>query len=140
MGLCILIVQHCHVLNHRTLMNHFPFGREGGGERKEASVSCLVSYLRCTKHVIAHTHQPKLSQDCSQLSAPPSCAPHFSVCLPPSSSPLPSLRVCCTAVIFHGGELVEAVNTPHLSLWTRSDPATPLSLMLLPRSLLPRSL
>lgn len=28
MGLCILIGQHCHVLNHQTLMNHFPFGRE----------------------------------------------------------------------------------------------------------------
>lgn len=139
MGLCILIVQHCHVLNHRTLMNHFSFGREVGEKR---SVSLLFGVVP-TPHKACdytHTHQPKLSQDCSQLSAPPSCAPHFSVCRPPSSSPLPRLRVCCMAVIFHGGELVEAVNTLHLSLWTQNDPATPLSLMLLPRSLVPRSL
>lgn len=37
MGPCILIGQHCHVLNNQTLMNHFPFGRE-----KEKSISLLL--------------------------------------------------------------------------------------------------
>lgn len=127
MGLCILIVQHCHVLNHQTLMNHFPFGRKGGGK----SISLLldiVPALHKAHNVDRHASTwtpPRLIIYTPQSSLfPPLCVSHLSFLLPPSFSPLPSLPVCYMLVIFHGGLPVEAVNTPLLRLQTQSDPAT----------------
>ena len=57
-----------------------------------------------------------------------------------SFSHQPSFSLCSVEVIFHRDELAKAVNTLLLSLWTQSDPATSVSLMPLPRSLIPRPL
>lgn len=45
MGPCILICKRCHVLNNKTLMNHFPFGRE-----KEKKHSSSAWHHTCTAH------------------------------------------------------------------------------------------
>lgn len=144
MGPCILIGQHCHVLNNQTLMNHFPFGRE-----KEKSISLrldIIPVLHIAHDGSAHKSQQTLlrlqrlvyASPTSLPRSPPLCLSYPS--LLPSFSTRPSLALCCVAVIFHRGELAEAVNTPLLRLRTQSDPATSMSLMPLPRSLIPRPL
>lgn len=145
MGPCILIGQHCHVLNNQTLMNHFPFGRVKG----KKSISLLldiIPVLRTAHDGSTHKSQQTLPRLQLLVYAPPTSLPRSPpfclsyLSLSPSFSPRPSLSLCCVAVIFHRGELAEAVNTPLLRLWTQSDPATSVSLMPLPRSLIPRPL
>lgn len=146
MGPRILICQHRHVLNNQTLMNHFPFGRER--ERKK-NISLLFDIipLLCVAHD-RNTHKSQQTLPRFQLlvyAPPTSLPPSSSLCLSylslsRSFSPWPSFSLCCVAVIFHCAELAEAVNTLLLRLWTQSDPSTSVSLIPLPRSLIPRPL
>lgn len=145
MGPCILICQHSHVLNNQTLMNHFPFGREREKKKHSSSV-WHHTFTVCSpwqEHTQITANSPKISAACicATKSLPPSpslCLSYLS--LSRSFSPWPSFSLCCVAVIFHCVELAEAVNTLLLRLWTQSDPTTSVSLIPLPRSLIPRPL
>lgn len=146
MGPCILICKRCHVLNNKTLMNHFPFGREKGKKNIRLLLD-IIPVLHIAHDRSAHKSQPTLPRLQLLVYAPPSTSlpPSPPRCLSypslsPSFSPWPSFCLCCVAVIFHRGELAEAVNTLLLRLRTHSDPATSVSLMPLPRSLIPRPL
>lgn len=69
MGPCILICQHCHVLNNKTLMNHFPFGRE-----KEKNISLLldiIPVLHIAHDRSTHKSQPTLPRLPLLVYAPP---------------------------------------------------------------------
>lgn len=123
-------------------------------EREGKKHSSSAWHHTCTAHstwrectqITAAVNSPKTSAariHTTRLPVSPSSPLSvLSLCLSrsPSFSPQPSFFLGCVAVIFHRSELAEAVNTPLLRLRTQSDPATSVSLMPLPRSLIPRPL
>lgn len=115
-------------------------------EGKKQNISLLLDIIPVLHMARVHTNHSELSQDLSCSCTPPtslsrSLLSYLLVCLSHHlSHPSTSFSLCCVAVIFHRGELAEAVNTLLLRLRTQSDPATSVSLMPFPRSLIPRPL
>lgn len=148
MGRCILI---CHLLNNPMLMNHFPIwepvGKKHNTTQHNTNIRGLVDFIPVIHKAPDRRAQraallPRLgllvsAPPTSQRPSPPLRLSYLS--LPPSFSLWPFLSPWWQ-LFFSAASQAGAVNTPLLRPRTLGDPATPVSLMSLPRSLTPRPL